>query len=167
MCLLYQGLLWIQIQAPLSSLLWWSGIPISLRIFQFVVIHTVKGFGIVNETEVDVFLEEGSRESKGQPIYCSGLPYCFFLILFLDSYLLCFKHKLLLNLFLKIDGFIFSLVKFSHSVMSDSLQSHGLKHTRLPCPSPTPRPCSNLCPSSIWALLLSITLSVSHDVLCI
>ena len=26
-------------------------------IFQFVVIHTVKGFGIVNEAEVDVFLE--------------------------------------------------------------------------------------------------------------
>ena len=34
-----------------------SGIPISLRIFQFVVIHTVKGFGIVNYAEVDVFLE--------------------------------------------------------------------------------------------------------------
>ena len=34
----------------------WSGIPISLRIFQFVVTHTVKGFSIVNETEVDVFL---------------------------------------------------------------------------------------------------------------
>ena len=33
----------------------WSGIPISWRIFQFVVIHTVKGFGIVNEAEVDVF----------------------------------------------------------------------------------------------------------------
>ena len=30
----------------------WSGIPISLRIFQFVVIHTVKGLGIVNTTEV-------------------------------------------------------------------------------------------------------------------
>ena len=30
---------------------------ISLRIFQFVVIHTVKGFSIVNEAEVDVFLE--------------------------------------------------------------------------------------------------------------
>ena len=29
----------------------------SLRIFQFVVIHTVKGFSAVNETEVDVFLE--------------------------------------------------------------------------------------------------------------
>ena len=35
----------------------WSGIPISFRIFQFVVIHTVNGFGIVNKAEVDVFLE--------------------------------------------------------------------------------------------------------------
>ena len=35
----------------------WYGIPISLRIFQFVVIHTVKGFSIVSEAEVDVFLE--------------------------------------------------------------------------------------------------------------
>ena len=33
----------------------WSGIPICLRIFQFVVIYTVKGFSIVNEA--DVFLE--------------------------------------------------------------------------------------------------------------
>ena len=35
----------------------WSGIPISFRIFQFIVIHTVKGFGVVNKAEVDVFLE--------------------------------------------------------------------------------------------------------------
>ena len=35
----------------------WSGIPISFRIFPFVVIHTVEGFGVVNETEIDVFLE--------------------------------------------------------------------------------------------------------------
>ena len=35
----------------------WSSIPISWRIFQFVVIHTVKGFAIVNKTEIDVFLE--------------------------------------------------------------------------------------------------------------
>ena len=33
----------------------WSDIPISLRIFQFVVIHTIKGFSIVNETQVDGF----------------------------------------------------------------------------------------------------------------
>ena len=35
----------------------WSEIPITLRIFQFVVIHTVKGFGVVNKAEVDGFLE--------------------------------------------------------------------------------------------------------------
>ena len=35
----------------------WSGIPISLRFFQFVVIHTVKDFGVVSKAEVDVFLE--------------------------------------------------------------------------------------------------------------
>ena len=41
---------------PVSPV-WWSGIPISWRIFQFVVIHRVTGFGIVNEAEVDVLLE--------------------------------------------------------------------------------------------------------------
>ena len=35
----------------------WYGIPISFRIFQFIVIHTVKGFGIVNKAEIDVLLE--------------------------------------------------------------------------------------------------------------
>ena len=29
-------------------------------------------------------------------------------------------------------------VQFSHSVMSDSLQWHGMQHARPPCPSPTP-----------------------------
>ena len=41
-------------------------------------------------------------------------------------------------------------VQFSHSVMPDSLQPHGLQHTRPPCPSPTPRVYSNSCPSSQW-----------------
>ena len=31
--------------------------PTSLRIFQFIVIHIVKGFGIVNKAEIEVFLE--------------------------------------------------------------------------------------------------------------
>ena len=36
----------------------WSGIPISFKNFpQFVAIHTVKGFSVVSETKVDVFLE--------------------------------------------------------------------------------------------------------------
>ena len=35
-------------------------------------------------------------------------------------------------------------------VVSDSLQPHELQHARLPCPSPTPRACSDSCPSSWW-----------------
>ena len=34
----------------------WSGTPIFLRIFQFVVIHTVKAFSIVS-VAADIFLE--------------------------------------------------------------------------------------------------------------
>ena len=43
-----------------------------------------------------------------------------------------------------------SSVQFNHSVMSDSLQPHGLQHTRPPCPSPTPGVYSNLRPLSQW-----------------
>jgi len=41
-------------------------------------------------------------------------------------------------------------IQFNCSVMPDSLQPHGLQHTRPPCPSPTPEACSNPCPSSQW-----------------
>ena len=34
--------------------------------------------------------------------------------------------------------------------MSDSLPSHGLQRSRIPCPSPTPRAYSNSCPSLRW-----------------
>ena len=43
-----------------------------------------------------------------------------------------------------------SLIQFSCSVMSDSLQPHGLQHARSPCPSPTPWVYSNSCPLSQW-----------------
>ena len=42
------------------------------------------------------------------------------------------------------------VAKFSHSVVSDSLRPHGLRHTRLPCPLPTPGVYSNACPLSWW-----------------
>ena len=48
--------------------------------------------------------------------------------------------------------FTFKSVQFSRSVASNSLQPHGQPHARLPwhVPSPTPRACSNSCPSSQW-----------------
>ena len=42
-----------------------------------------------------------------------------------------------------------SSVQFSSSVVSDSLQPHGLQHARPPCPSPTPGAYSNSCPLSL------------------
>ena len=42
-------------------------------------------------------------------------------------------------------------VQFSCSVVSDSLRPHGLQHARPPYPSPTPRACSNSCPSR-WSI---------------
>ena len=41
-----------------------------------------------------------------------------------------------------------SSVQFSHSVMSNSLWSHGLQHARPPCPLPIPGACSKSCPLS-------------------
>ena len=42
------------------------------------------------------------------------------------------------------------LFQISYSVVSDSLQPHGLQHARPPCPSPTPGTHSNSCPLSWW-----------------
>ena len=43
-----------------------------------------------------------------------------------------------------------TFIQFSYSVVSDSLWPHGLQHTRLPCPSPTPGLYSSSCPLSQW-----------------
>ena len=54
---------------------------------------------------------------------------------------------------------ILSSVQFTHSVMSESLQPHGLQHARPPCPSPTPRVYSDSCP-------FSHVMPSSHLILC-
>ena len=41
--------------------------------------------------------------------------------------------------------------------------AHGLQHSRPPCPSPTPRPCSNSCSLSWW---WHPTMSSCHPLLC-
>ena len=41
---------------------------------------------------------------------------------------------------------ICSSVQFSHSVVPNTLRPHGLQHSRLPCPLPTPGAWSNSCP---------------------
>ena len=63
--------------------------------------------------------------------------------LFLARFLFCI-------LFHSLPPLSFSLIQFSHSVMSNSLWPHGLQHARTPCPSPTPQACSDSCPLSRW-----------------
>ena len=52
------------------------------------------------------------------------------------------------------------------SLMSNSLQLHGLQHTRIPCPSPTPRACSNSC-LLCWWCHPTISSSVVHFSSCL
>ena len=48
-------LTWIQISQEAGQVVWYSHLFQNFP--QFIVIHTVKGFGIVNKAEIDVFLE--------------------------------------------------------------------------------------------------------------
>ena len=69
-----------------------------------------------------------------------------------------FNYYLLLwNIIIIKNGYFFSQCPFSNfmwsevycgSVVSDSLQPHGLKHARLPCPSLSPGVCTNSYPLS-------------------
>ena len=54
-------------------------------------------------------------------------------------------------------------VQFSHSVRPKSLGPHALPHSRLPCPSPTPRAYSNSCPFE--SVMLSNHLILCHPLL--
>ena len=50
-----------------------------------------------------------------------------------------------------LDAYLFFMsVQFSRSVVSDSLQPHGLQHAWPPCPSPTSGVYSNSSPLSQW-----------------
>ena len=70
--------------------------------------------------------------------------------------------NILLNWDLKLVVPIYNckLLLFSCSVASNSLQPHGLQYARLPCPSPSPRVCSNSSPLSQWCLQSSHPLSI-------
>ena len=69
--------------------------------------------------------------------------YYFFVYLYKISYLLIlFIHRHL--------GYFHIFLSFSHLFISNSLRPHGMQHTRLPCPSPSPRASSNSCPWSQW-----------------
>ena len=71
----------------------------------------------------------------------------FFCVKWYDINSKCEKLRILVSLEILQ---VWSPVQFSCSVVSDSLRLHGLQHTKLLCPSPTPGVYSNLCPLSWW-----------------
>ena len=81
----------------------------------------------------------------------------------------CWKYQMVQPLWKTVWWFLTKLnmillsIQFSCSVVSNSLQPHGLQHSRLPCPSPTPEAYSNLCPFSRWChpTISSSVISVS------
>ena len=95
---------------------------------QFIVIPTVKGFGIVNKAEIDVFLELSSFSHDPSPKFCTVAA-------------------------MQLQEWMTLLLLLSSSVMSNSLWLYRLQHTRLPCPLPSPGVCSSSCPLSQWCHL--------------
>ena len=86
---------------------------------------------------------------------CYSVPLCLHLHSTSSSmWMMCFlsshKDAIYTGLGFTLIQYNFSSVQFIRSVMSDSLWSHGLQHTRLSCPSPTPRACLNSNPLSWW-----------------
>ena len=59
---------------------------------------------------------------------------------------ICVFYKWLNTIYLNSLYDASTTVQFSHSVMSDSLQPHGLQNIWLPCPLQTPEAFSNSCP---------------------
>ena len=47
----------MQISQEAGQVVWYSFPSLSEFLFQFIVIHTVKGFGVVNKVEIDIFME--------------------------------------------------------------------------------------------------------------
>ena len=112
----------------LRSQVRWSGIPISFRIFQFVVIYTVKGSGIINKAEIDVFLELSCFFDDPTDVgnLISGFS------AFSKSSLNIWKFMVHVLLKLGLENFehyfasMWKKESESHSVMSSSLRPHGL-----------------------------------------
>ena len=44
----------------------------------------------------------------------------------------------------------FHVPAIANSAAMNTMKSHGLQHTRLPCPSPSPEVCPNSCPLHLW-----------------
>ena len=125
---------------------------------QFVVIHTVKGFGVVNKAEVNVILELSlfiwsNRCCNLISLLIMLLFWIFSLLSDISSNVTFSVRPSLTNLFKPWPlpqhcQYPFVVVQSLNRVWV--FAAHQLQPVRLPCPSPSPGACSNSCPLSQW-----------------
>ena len=108
---------------------WWLTI---LNIFHVLISHFYIFFGDESASTFWKFWERGMYMNRA-----------FFLFIFMHI-CVCVCLCVCVCTYMCFPG---GSVQFSHSVVSDSLQPHGLQHARLPCPLPTPGVYSNSYPS--------------------
>ena len=87
-------------------------------------------------------------------LFCKGQDQGLFTIVLSDPGLVHLVSHYLLKAY-EVPSSVWStgtknILLFSRSIMSDSLQLHGLQHARFPCPLPLSGACSNSCPLSQW-----------------
>ena len=145
----------IQVSREAGQVVWYSHLFQNSP--QFIVIHTVKGFGIINKAEIDVSLElscffddpadVGNLISGSSAFSKTSLNIWMFMVhVLLKPGLENFEHYFTSMW----DECNCAAVQFSGSFVSNSLRPHESQHTRPSCPSSTPRVYPNSCPSSQW-----------------
>ena len=86
----------LQVSQEAGKLVWYSHLFKNFP--QFVVIHTVKGFSIINEGEVDVFLEFSCF--LHDPVNVGSLISCFSAFYILCIFIFCLSSSTLLIFFI-------------------------------------------------------------------
>ena len=132
----YCFLICIQVSQEAGQVVWYSHL---LQNFpQFIVIYTVKGFSIVNKAEVDVFLELSCFFDDPWMVGIWSLVLLPFLKPAWTSgsswFMYCYKsyvYPMLKSIKHTVVSFLQSTIcmwkwRWSRSVVSDSLQPHGL-----------------------------------------
>ena len=113
----------IQISQEAGKAVWYSHLLENFP--QFAVIHTVKGFNVVHETEVDIFLEFSSFFCDPEDI--SNLISGSSAFSKSSLYIWKFSGPILLKPSLKdFEHYFASMWKWSHSAVYNSLWPHGL-----------------------------------------
>ena len=124
----------IQVSQEASQVVWYSHLFQNFP--QFIVIHTVKGFGIVNEAKIDVFLEFPCFFSD--PAYVDNLTFGF--SAFSNSSLNIWNFMVHVLLKPRLENFEHYFTSMCCCcccialLMSDSVRPHRWQPTRLPVP---------------------------------